>query len=86
MPSFVKYFPSINTVEELNTSDLPRNTRSTYQGIAVASYNLGCFCGAVFTIFVGNALGRKKTIFIGSIIMTIGALLQCTSYDLPQWM
>jgi MFS family permease len=39
----------------------------------------------VFTIFVGNTLGRKKTIFIGSIIMTIGALLQCTSYDLPQW-
>jgi MFS family permease len=51
----------------------------------VASYNLGCFCGAVFTIFVGNTLGRKRTIFYGSIIMTIGALLQCTAYDLPQW-
>ncbi|KAM0717496.1 hypothetical protein Q7P37_007348 [Cladosporium fusiforme] len=84
LPSFVKYFPSIDTLPNAN-SDLSRSTRSTYQGIAVASYNLGCFCGAVFTIFVGNALGRKRTIFIGSIIMTVGALLQCTSYDLPQW-
>lgn len=84
LPSFVKYFPSIDTTSSA-TSDLPSSTRSTYQGIAVASYNLGCFCGAVFTIFVGNTLGRKRTIFYGSIIMTIGALLQCTSYDLPQW-
>lgn len=84
LPSFVKYFPSIDTSDNA-VSPLSPATRSTYQGIAVASYNLGCFCGAVFTIFVGNTLGRKKTIFIGSIIMTIGALLQCTSYDLPQW-
>lgn len=84
LPSFVKYFPSIDTLPSA-TSELSPSTRSTYQGIAVASYNLGCFCGAVFTIFVGNTLGRKRTIFYGSIIMTIGALLQCTSYDLPQW-
>jgi MFS family permease len=50
----------------------------------VASYNLGCFLGAVFTIFVGNPLGRRRTIFVGSIIMTVGALLQCTSYNLTQ--
>jgi MFS family permease len=84
LPSFVKYFPSIDTLENA-ASTLSATTRSTNQGIAVASYNLGCFFGAVFTIFVGNIVGRKKTIFIGSIIMTIGALLQCTSYDLPQW-
>lgn len=84
LPSFLKYFPQINP----DAKGLPKaeqEARSTYQGIAVAAYNLGCFLGAVFTIFVGNPLGRRKTIFIGSVIMTVGALLQCTSYELPQF-
>lgn len=58
---------------------------STYQGIAVAAYNLGCFLGAVATIWIGNWLGRKKTIFVGSAIMVVGALLQCTSYQVEQF-
>lgn len=84
LPSFTKYFPDIDS-EAPGISDGEKSARSTYQGIAVAAYNLGCFLGAVFTIFVGNPMGRRKTIFVGSVIMTVGALLQCTSYQLPQF-
>ena len=54
-------------------------------GIAVASYNVGCFCGAIATILIGNPLGRRKTIFLGSSIMIIGATLQASSYSLGQF-
>ena len=84
LDSFVKYFPSIDTNHEAGWSAAKKSTQSTRQGIVVAAYNLGCFAGSIPTIWIGNMLGRRKAIFIGSFIMVIGALLQCTSYDLAQ--
>ncbi|KAL6232683.1 hypothetical protein BDW75DRAFT_15794 [Aspergillus navahoensis] len=87
LESFIKYFPTIATsgpyFESLDSA--AKSTQSTRQGIVVAAYNLGCFAGSIPTIWVGNWLGRRKTIFLGSFIMVIGALLQCTSYDLAQF-
>ncbi|KAL9050948.1 MAG: hypothetical protein Q9162_006333 [Coniocarpon cinnabarinum] len=93
LPVFYTVFPDINTHLETNTPDpalnaqraATNNQHSTYQGISVAAYNVGCFLGAVLTIWVGNYLGRKKTIFVGSIIMTVGATLQCTAFQLPHF-
>lgn len=51
-------------------------------GIFVGSYNLGCFVGAIMCIFVGDRLGRRKTIFLGSAIMVIGAILQTSAFTL----
>ena len=50
----------------------------------MGAYTLGCLFGAIPTIFIGNILGRRKTIFLGSSIMIIGATLQCTPFGLPQ--
>lgn len=41
---------------------------------------VGAFFGAVSTSLYGEALGRRKTISIGVVIMIIGALLQATAY------
>lgn len=82
LPSFIKYFPDID-YRSLEDGDPLKSQRSLNQGIAVASYNLGCFFGAVLTIFIGNPLGRRRTIFCGCVTMTIGAILQCTSFSLP---
>ncbi|KAJ5082754.1 hypothetical protein N7532_011797 [Penicillium argentinense] len=83
--SFVATFPQIDTTKagEMGLSAAERSTRSTVQGITTASYNLGCFCGAIFCIWIGNYLGRRKTIFFGSIIMVVGASLQACAYSLP---
>lgn len=83
--SFVTTFPQIDTTNagEMGLSAAEKSTRSTVQGITTASYNLGCFFGAIFCIWIGNYLGRRKTIFVGSIIMVIGATLQSCAYSLP---
>ena len=54
------------------------------QGITVGAYTLGCFFGAVATIWLGNFLGRKRTIMVGSTIMIVGAAIQCSSFSLGQ--
>lgn len=79
LASFTSVFPRINT-----TGASGNSSQSTTQGIAVGSYNLGSFAGAVICIWVGNYLGRKKTIFTGASIMIAGAIIQASSFGLPQ--
>ncbi|KAL1638429.1 hypothetical protein SLS56_000238 [Neofusicoccum ribis] len=83
LPSFLNTFPEIDV--NAGTSQGDRDHRSTIQGISVASYNVGCFCGAVATIWVGNMLGRRWTIWIGSAIMVVGAALQCSASGLAHF-
>lgn len=83
LPSFLKYFPEIDTANPGRTGRTASEV-SNIQGITVGAYTLGCFFGAVATIWLGNILGRKKTIMVGSIIMIIGAVLQASSFELGQ--
>lgn len=80
--SFIRYFPEIDSVNPPPGSSTSH--AATIQAITVGAYTLGCFFGAVATIWLGNMLGRKKTIFIGSAIMIVGAILQTSSYGLAQ--
>ncbi|KAK7210904.1 hypothetical protein V2G26_018082 [Clonostachys chloroleuca] len=87
LPSFTKVFPEICTTKACfeGLSASARSTMSTTQGIAISSYNLGCFCGALLAAFIGDRLGRRKTILLGCILVTIGAILQFSGYELPQF-
>lgn len=82
LPSFLKYFPQLD-VNNPPPGYTPSQA-SNVQGISVGGYTLGCFFGAVATIWMGNWLGRKKSIITGSTIMVIGAAIQCSSFSLPQ--
>jgi sugar porter (SP) family MFS transporter len=82
LPIFLHQFPQIDPKAGPASESA---TRSTHQGIAVASYNLGCFLGAVITIFIGNPLGRKKMIMLGTSVMLIGAILQASAFSLEHF-
>jgi MFS family permease len=53
-------------------------------GTVTALYDIGCFIGAVLAFMVGEPLGRKKTILLGTTVMSVGAILQITAFGVPQ--
>ncbi|KOS23340.1 Sugar transporter STL1 [Escovopsis weberi] len=83
LPVFLAQFPTIDP--DAVTDQAEKSNRSTYQGIAVASYNLGCFLGAIITTFIGNRLGRRRMIFLGTSVMVLGATLQSSAFSLPHF-
>lgn len=48
--------------------------------VSYLHWPVGCFLGSVTTSFIGEGLGRRKTIAGGVVIMIVGALLQSTAY------
>ncbi|KAI1437520.1 general substrate transporter [Xylaria sp. CBS 124048] len=84
MPQFLAVFPSINPDDPAISGEPGiKSQRASTQGIAVASYNLGCFLGAVVAIYIADILGRKRMILLGTSIMVIGAALQASATTLP---
>ncbi len=56
------------------------------QGTMTSVYNLGCFVGAMSTIWTGDIFGRPRQIIVGSTVIAIGAIIQTTSYGVAQMM
>lgn len=53
------------------------------QSTVTAIYDIGCFFGAIAAFAVGDPLGRKNTILLGTTIMSIGAILQISAMNVP---
>lgn len=45
---------------------------------------VGCLFGALSNLWVGDKLGRRRTLIFGGSIMLIGAILQATPYSFAQ--
>ena len=81
LPSWVSTFPRIDTV---NTTGATKTDNSRVQGTVVAMYTLGAFFGALSCIWIGDRLGRIRTIRLGAVVDIIGCIIQATSFSLPQ--
>jgi len=56
------------------------------QGVMTSIYNIGCFIGAMSTIWTGDILGRPRQIILGSTIIGIGAIIQTCSWTVASMM
>ncbi|KAL3428676.1 general substrate transporter [Aspergillus tetrazonus] len=56
---------------------------TTVEGQIVSSYMLGCVIGAFLSMFLGDRLGRRKSISLASVFLIIGGTLQASAFTLP---
>lgn len=68
-PSFAKQF---------------HNPTATIQGQIVSTYDIGCIIGAFISIFLGDRLGRRRSIAMSCVWVMLGGLIQATSFSLAQ--
>jgi MFS family permease len=54
------------------------------QGTMTSVYNLGCFAGALSTLYSGDKLGRPRTLMLGSSVIAVAAVIQAASYSAGQ--
>ncbi len=60
------------------------NPSTTDQGTMTSVYNLGCFVGALSTLYTGDKLGRPRTLILGSSVIAVGAVIQASCYSAAQ--
>jgi MFS family permease len=72
------------TEDFLVVHDLVGPTKTKTLSTVAAIYDIGCFIGAIVAFTIGESLGRKNSIIVGTIIMVVGTILQASSFSLGQ--
>lgn len=69
------------TKDYLDTLNLNGPEKTNLLSIITAIYDIGCFFGAIVAFTIGERLGRKKTILIGTTTMAVGCILQTSAFS-----
>ncbi|KIY47779.1 general substrate transporter [Fistulina hepatica ATCC 64428] len=71
-PQFYRIF------HDLNPDSVGSSHAATMQAFYTAIYEIGCLCGAIFSLFFGNRFGRRRLITIGACWVIVGTIIQIT--------
>lgn len=72
--SFLSTFPAMS----------PTNNRGAIQALVVAIYEIGCLLGSFFCIAVGDKIGRRRSVLLGTLVMLLGTAIQASSFGMVQ--
>lgn len=79
--SWTETFPRIDTI---HVTGAQKSNNTTVQGAVVALFTAGGMLGALSCSYIGDKLGRRSTIFLGAVLVTIGQVLEASAFGLPQ--
>lgn len=82
LESWVATFPALDTI---HTAGAAKSLNSTRKGAVIASFQVGALLGALSCLFLGDRLGRRKTIFLAAVLTVVGEVLQVSSYGIAQF-
>lgn len=82
LPDWTKTFPEIDTI---HTTGAEKNRNAVFQGLVVASFVIGAIIACIACMFLGDFLGRRKSIFIGGVFSLVGEIVCSTSSTLGQF-
>ena len=66
--------------------DIVGHPSSGYLGIIVSIYNIGCLLGCLINFAIGGRFGRRQAIWVAMALICTGAVIQTTTYGVPQLM
>ncbi|KIW32571.1 uncharacterized protein PV07_04101 [Cladophialophora immunda] len=72
------------TQDFLQVHNLAGPAKTSLLGTVTAIYDVGCFFGAIIAVWLGEKLGRRRSVLVGTTIMSAGAILQICSYSTAQ--
>lgn len=93
LPTFLHRFPDMKQSNIEGQCGVPNlsshlgllaNFLATTLGTVVAIYEVGCALGAFSCAFLGDILGRRRTIFSAGCTALVGIILQTTPFSLGQ--
>ncbi|KAI5196697.1 putative Myo-inositol transporter 1 [Aureobasidium subglaciale] len=60
--------------------DVVDHPSEAFLGFIVSSYNLGCLAGCLLNFFVGSNIGRRPTLWLAMLLISLGAVLQAAAF------
>ncbi|KAL6705002.1 hypothetical protein ACN47E_007405 [Coniothyrium glycines] len=78
IPIFLARYPQLDTINNASFHN------AWVVGITVGAWNLGCIVSAMLTIFIGDLLGRRRTLILGLTLWVVGETIQSSSYTFAQ--
>ncbi|OAA57138.1 General substrate transporter [Niveomyces insectorum RCEF 264] len=82
LKAFANQFPQMDTIF---TTGSEQAYNAKIQGTVIALYTVGGMFGAILTSYLGDILGRRKSIFLFSLINVLGAVLMASSFSFAQF-
>ncbi|KAJ5220337.1 hypothetical protein N7468_009541 [Penicillium chermesinum] len=77
--SFGEHFPAIDIANAEN-----KGRASSLQGFVVACFPIGAFLGALACVWLGDWLGRRRVIMLGTTAQILGCMLSASAFHMPQ--